>query len=671
MRKNVLRAPAVPLITVDPYFSVWSNSDKLYDDVTRHWTGRTHSLCGHIYVDGELYRFMGDHSKRGGRGLADFPPIPQKSVKIRPLTTIYTFETKKIRLTLEFMTPLLLDDMMLMSRPISYITYRIEALDGQKHNVMLFFDVSAALATNWGHEKVTIGKTDYSVTASMGEENMLKTRGDDHRIDWGTLHLIAPDFETAAYSHYARVQILRLLLRDRQNVFTKEQAPTEIPKMVKTEPGTVADLPLNQTQLCAHKVIELCGEASGFLCVGYDDIKSIQYFGENIEAYWRKDGDTFADIAKKAIEEYDSIVARVNDFDKKLMAKAQRLSPRYRDIVSVAYRQSVSAHKLTWHDGEVQFFSKENFSNGCIATVDVTYPSIPLFLIYNPTLVEGMLNPIFKLLEKGLWHFDFAPHDVGTYPLANGQVYGMNLEDTMLKQMPVEECGNMLLCVAALCRARKDISYFEKHFDVLKKWADYLVSVGYDPDNQLCTDDFAGHLAHNVNLSAKGILGLAAFDMMCKEAGCERGDYLEKAKEYAASWEKHAKEGDHYKLAFDRENSWSIKYNLVWDKFFEFGLFSDEVYKTEIAYYKKMLRNYGLPLDCRADYTKSDWQMWSTRLTDDKEYFDEICERMWQFLNETPDRVPFTDWYYTTTPNHRSFQARSVQGGLFINLLKF
>jgi hypothetical protein len=301
--------------------------------------------------------------------------------------------------------------------------------------------------------------------------------------------------------------------------------------------------------------------------------------------------------------------------------------------------------------------------------VDVTYPSIPLFLIYNPTLVEGMLNPIFKLMEKGLWKYDFAPHDAGTYPLANGQVYGMNLEDPLVKQMPVEECGNMILCVAALCRARKEIGYFKKHYDVLKKWADYLVGVGYDPDNQLCTDDFAGHLAHNVNLSAKGILGLAAFDMLCREAGLDCGNYMEKAKEYAADWEKYAKEGDHYRLAFDREDSWSIKYNLVWDKFFGFGLFSDEVYEKEIAYYKKMLHTYGLPLDCRSDYTKSDWQMWSTRLTDDKEYFNEICERMWQFLRNTPDRVPFTDWYFTTEPYHRGFQARSVQAGLFINLM--
>ena len=413
---------------------------------------------------------------------------------------------------------------------------------------------------------------------------------------------------------------------------------------------------------------------TAFLMLCYDDVKSIQYFGENIDAYWRKNGDSFMDMMIKARDEYAEILQRVETFENQLLKRAGMLSPKYAQIVALAYRQAISGHKLTWHDGELQFFSKENYSNGCIATVDVTYPSIPLFLVYNPTLVEGMLNPIFKMVDKGLWDYEFAPHDAGTYPLANGQAYGYGGDrDPLWAQMPVEECGNMILCTAALCRAKGDYSYFEKHDAILKQWADYLVRTGWDPENQLCTDDFAGHLAHNVNLSAKAICALAAFAELLRAVGREEEAkvYAAAARDFASHWEEAAFDGDHYRLAFDQPGTWSIKYNLVWDKLLNLNLFPQKVYDLELAYYKTRMNPYGLPLDNRADYTKSDWQMWSTVLSADREYFEMIVDRMWNFLNEAVVRSPFTDWYHTSKPYQVSFQARTVQGGLFINLLKF
>lgn len=670
------RAPAVPLATVDPFFNIWSNADTLAGDVTHHWTNQRHHLCATLSVDGKMFSIMGKLQPDSTRYQTEYELLPQTGVDIRPLTTVYTFENDTVALTLSFMTPLLPDDLELLSRPISYISYTLKAKDGKEHECALFFDVAAELATCTVRDKVTLGKTYYSITASMGNEKMLKVSGDDHRIEWGTLHLMAPTFDLKFYTQQSRSIMLHIFGAEDRKAAVKNPLNYTTPNlrdkglpMQETEAVIRDSFPL----LCADKTFVLSDKEEGFIAIGYDDVKSLQYFEENIEAYWKKDGKRFEDIARSAIADYADIVRKADAFDAQLCEKAAALSPAYRDIVALAYRQTVSGHKLTYFDGEIQFVSKENYSNGCAATVDVTYPSIPLFLIYNPKLVEGMLNPIFKLVEKGLWHFDFAPHDAGRYPLVNGQVYGFNHPnvDPFVKQMPVEECGNMLLCVAALCKAENDASYFEKHFDMLRQWADYLVGIGYDPESQLCTDDFAGHLAHNCNLSIKGIMGLAAFDMLCTMCGKDGSAYLKAAKKYAAQWEEHAADGDHYRLAFDQPGSWSIKYNLVWDKLFGFGIFSDEVAEKEIAFYKTKFNDYGLPLDNRADYTKSDWQMWSTCLTDDKEYFTMICDHMHRFLCETPDRIPFTDWYFTSTPYHRGFQARTVQGGLFLPLLKF
>jgi hypothetical protein len=371
-----------------------------------------------------------------------------------------------------------------------------------------------------------------------------------------------------------------------------------------------------------------------------------------------------------------------DEFDAKLTAETSRFGENYKNIAALAYRQAISAHKLVKDtEGNILFLSKENDSNGCIATLDVTYPSIPLFLKYCPELVKGMLRPIIKFAKSDAWKYDFTPHDAGQYPLCNGQVYGAQslfltgggnrgnrfTADLLLAgQMPVEEAGNMLLCLAAVKKYKNgDQTLFDENKELMKQWVDYLVQFGYDPANQLCTDDFAGHLARNCNLSLKAILGIAAYSELSGDAS-----YMEIAKKYAKQWEidaKAAHEGT--RLTFDGENGWSLKYNIVWDSLLGYNLFSDEVKKNEIKVYTSKMNRYGVPLDSRSDYTKIDWLMWSTCIWRDKDYFDAVCQSIVNMINETLDRVPLTDWYYTSTADYRAFRNRTVVGGLFINLL--
>lgn len=676
MNKN-FRAPAVPLITHDPMFSLWSFSDKLADDTVRHWDGKRKHMFGLLIIDNVIYNFLGkvhteDHYHPG------FRSMEQTGCQIRPMSTVYTFENELVNLEVTFTSPLLLNDLMLLSRPISYISYRITPKDTAPHKVEVHFGFTGEMCVDSNEQKVFLNVTPHSAYFSSGDENMLKRSGDGHRMEWGEFHVIAPQAFMDWMGLRRYLQLLRNQYSDPKNYVNTLGTLSDFGPQGYTRYNKVPVYPYYPTIVAMCKYETAGEQIADHIGVGYNDIKSIQYFGQNIEAYWRKDGDTFDDIMTKSIREYPEVMAKVKAFEDDLLEKAGKISSKYADIVSANYRLAISAHKLTWHDGELQFFSKENYSNGCIATVDVTYPSVPLFLMYAPELVEGMLNPVFKLVYKGLWDYEFAPHDVGQYPIANGQIYGYEIHNRKIKdpiayQMPVEECGNMLLCVAGVCYAGKDFSYFEKHYEILKQWADYLVKIGYNPDNQLCTDDFAGHLAHNCNLSVKEICGLGAMAKMLADTGKaeEAAYYRAQAENMAASWEKEAFDGDHYRLAFDQEGTWSMKYNMVWDKLLDLNLFSQQVYDLELAYYKKMMCAYGLPLDSRCDYTKTDWQMWSTVLFNDKEYTDMIVERMWSFMTDSPDRVPFCDWNFASYPKIRGFQARSVQGGLFINLLKF
>ena len=157
----------------------------------------------------------------------------------------------------------------------------------------------------------------------------------------------------------------------------------------------------------------------------------------------------------------------------------------------------------------------------------------------------------------------------------------------------------MLLCVAAVCKAENSIEYAVKHKEILTRWTDYLVSVGWNPENQLCTDDFAGHLAHNCNLSIKGILGIAAWAKLLGQMGEKEQEqkYRAEAEKLAREWEKAAFDGDHYRLTFDGEGTWSLKYNLVWDTLLDLNVFDRKVAETEVKYYLTKMNPYGIPLD--------------------------------------------------------------------------
>ncbi|KAA6302997.1 MAG: hypothetical protein EZS26_000892 [Candidatus Ordinivivax streblomastigis] len=774
--KSDLRAPAYPLITIDPYTSAWAFTDNLYDSSVKHWTGKDFPLLGVIKVDGETYRFMGEevaemevvvptseqeewagkytttkpssnwmnekfndagwktangafgtiskytetmaktdwmdehiwvrrtvdipaglaekdiyllYSNDDGaifyingvevfdtgdrcnknaivklsqeavqalrqgenvlaaycqnpvaNGLLDFGILvakqqaalfeqtaTQKSVDVQATQTHYSFTCGAVDLELTFTAPLLMNDLDLLSRPVNYITYKTISTDGKAHDVELYFEASANWALNTPYQKSVSEAIErdgliYLKTGSA-EQNILAKKGDDVRIDWGYFYLVAEKENT----EYA----------------------TEGKKLALTQKvGTVKN-------------------AAGKIMLGYDDIYSIQYFGENLRPYWNRSGekDIFSVFAT-ANAEYASLLKKCTAFDNQLMADARKAGGKeYAELCALAYRQSIAAHKLVEApNGDLLFLSKENFSNGSIGTVDITYPSAPLYLLYNPELVKGLMNHIFYYSESGNWTKPFAAHDVGTYPMANGQTYGGD--------MPVEESGNMLILTAALAVLEGNAAYAEKHWDVLTVWTDYLVKEGLDPENQLCTDDFAGHFAHNANLSVKAILAIASYghlaNMLNKKDVAD--EYTQKAQEMAQKWIQMADGGDHYRLTFDQADSWSQKYNLVWNKLLKMNIFPEEVAQKELAYYLTKQIEYGLPLDNRKTYTKADWIIWTATMSNDTATFHQFISPLYKFVNETNSRVPMSDWYWADKAEQVGFQARSVVGGYFIKLLE-
>lgn len=625
-----LRAPATPLITIDPYFSVWSFKDELNDGETVHWTGKPNAVTGVLQLDGREYLFMGDRKNMG--------KMAQTGCEINAMSTIYTFTVESVELKLIFTSPLLLDDLKVMSRPVSYLKAEVRSLDSRPRNVRINLYVSDDLCVNNRNERETGGELlameNVMVCARMGStsQQVLNRAGDDVRIDWGYFYL------AAKYG---------------------------CPEICIRKQGEA-------TELEASAVLDTAGQNHALFAFAYDDIYSIQYFGQNLKGFWTRESEDIKEIIGRAFDQYDDIMRRCSLFSEELYNRAAASGgSKYAELLLLAYRQVIAAHKLCADkDGELLFISKECFSNGCAATVDVTYPSIPMFLLYNPELVKGMLRPVFKYAASDVWCHDFAPHDAGTYPLLNGQVYGggTNLED----QMPIEECGNMLVTVAALSLAGGSFDFAAEYLPLLKQWAEYLIRNGADPENQLCTDDFAGHLAHNCNLAAKAVMGIASFGIIMENlSGSEESRvYYNTAREMAKSWtERAVNEDGTFRLTFDKPGTFSMKYNLIWDRIFKTGLFPEEVLDAELKSYFRHINTYGMPLDNRAAYTKSDWLVWSAALMPGKSDFEKMIEPLWKAYNESESRVPMSDWYDTLTAKQVGFQHRSVQGGLFIKLL--
>ena len=400
------------------------------------------------------------------------------------------------------------------------------------------------------------------------------------------------------------------------------------------------------------------GVASRHAILAYDDDYSIQFFGQNLRAWWKRSGMTSDEMLALAEKEYSQLLGRCEKFDSEIMSDLENAGgPEYATLGALAYRQALAAQKLVADkNGQPLMFSKENNSNGCIGTVDVLYPAAPQLLLFSPTLMKASLVPIMEYSASPRWKFPFAPHDLGTYPLANGQVYGGG-ERTEDNQMPVEESGNMLILLAALARVEGNAKFSEKYWPQISEWADYLAAKGFDPESQLSTDDFAGHLAHNVNLSAKAIEALAATadlaDQLDRPADATK--YRNLAKEFAQRWITEARDGDHYRLAFDKPGTWSQKYNLVWDRILGYNLFPQSVIDTELAYYKTRMNAYGLPLDSRRDYTKMDWIVWTATMAQNRSDFDALVNPIVKFLDATPDRVAMTDWFHTENPRQAGF----------------
>jgi hypothetical protein len=482
--------PAFPLITHDPYFSIWSTTNQLTASTTKHWTGADHSLIGMLKVDGVAYRFLGkagssfktivpasdelnyeaaytteapadgwmkpgfddSYWKKGSApfgndkaisktiwltkdiwvrrefsintfdlnklflklqhdddvevylngepvyqtkgwtskfifipineaiktklqkeknilaihvinnvggawldaGIVDEPMIAvdtavqtaiQNKVTVNATQTAYAFTCGKVALSLTFTSPLLIHELDILARPVSYINASVQSVDGAAHSVQLYLGASTDIAANLPSQQMSARQYRSGSLAVLKAgtiaQPVLKNKGDDLRIDWGFMYIATSASKNIQQSISTDDNGSKgFLLSENNNLLGKHLVLNTTVNM-----GLIGNKAKNQLFL-----------------IGYDDRYSVQYFSQNLLPWWKqKVGASMEQQLTLAANEYPAIIKKCETLNHSIYNDAFKAGGKnYATICELAYRQTIAAHKLVKSpEGEILFYLKK------------------------------------------------------------------------------------------------------------------------------------------------------------------------------------------------------------------------------------------------------------------------------------------------------------------------
>jgi hypothetical protein len=679
-----IRPPAVPLAVRQPYLSTWlpatllpGNSPQFWQGSPDHLDGTAASptgMVGLVRIDGVAYLFMGDGKivraiPDGNHGpqrtVEDFPrAMQQTALRVTATRSCFTLQGGGVELSVDFLSPVEPGDARRQSIPMSYVRVSARSADGAAHAVQIYMEITGDWASGDHSQEVVVARGDSTVartwTLALAKPQLLT---EQHEFAaWGQVVWSTPRREGVSLQAGDRLKVRQRFVEGGSLDDSNGAARATI----KSLPAMAMAVDLGR-----------CGSSatSADFVVGQVREQSINYLGRPLSALWTRHFsdwkamlDFFHGDAAAARERADVLDARI-----RRDARAAG-GEHYEGLCVLSLRQAYGGTELVLGpDGSPWAFLKEISSDGNVSTVDVLYPASPVWMYLDPDYLRMLLLPLLDYAEKGGWPKAFAEHDVGSsYPQASGH------NDGKEEDMPVEETGDMLIMMAAYLRRipRANARTFaSRHYPLLKKWAAYLEKNLPDPGFQNQTDDFAGSIAHSVNLTLKGIVALAAIGQVAELVGqtSDATHYQRRAREDMAYWAKRAKDpkAPHLDLTYHDaggQGTWGTLYNGFADSLLGTGLIPSEIRSMQASWYRQQCNAFGLPLQVPHSYAKSDWELFTAAWLADQPVAQDLIDRVYAYADTTPDRVPFCDLYNTVTGRRVGFEARPVQGGIFAPL---
>ncbi|MHB1782962.1 MAG: glutaminase family protein [Acidimicrobiales bacterium] len=671
-----IRPPAVPLIVRQPYLSTWLGATALPGTWETFWSGQVTAIGGLVRIDGESYMFAGAPAivldiPNGGH-----PPqstvtgfqkaLTQTSLEVTPTRSIFILKGGGIEMTVEYLSPVEPGKLKLQSVPMAWFLLGIRSLDSQSHSVSVYVDISGEWLSGNRSQQFTWRHATRAFSGGMLQVWSLELTTQqplveiNQQAEWGTVVWAT---------------------RDRPDL-TYESGPADAVRAQFVRNGTLRDRSdPNYTVINDHfpvfayavdlGKVDQTTRSLGY-SIGQVRTPALSYLGQDLQPLWRRYWTDWPEMLSDFHADLTDTSRRASVLDARIGRAARAIGGiEYEGLCTIALRQAYGGTELVvGPDGTPWAFLKEISSDGDTSTVDVIFPASPVWMYLDPTYLSLLLKPLLAYAKSGNWTAPWAPHDLGPYPTATG--YPNNGGENM----PMEESANMIIMATAYAQAAPGAiseAYLKDHYETFRKWATYLTEHLPDPGFQNQTDDFAGLIAHSVNLAVKGIIAVAAMGQIAAivRRHSDAAHFRDRASHFIATWISRSQDPSdtHIDLTYNGDGhgdgTWGTTYNAFADSLLGTGLIPKHVRAEQADYYLRMSNIFGLPLQVPHSYAKSDWELWTAAWLKNFPIKTDLIRRVYLYANTTASRVPFSDLYDTISGNQVAFQARPVQGGVF------
>ncbi|KAF8974432.1 DUF1793-domain-containing protein [Flammula alnicola] len=631
-----------PLAVRSPYLSAWlaQGSGAALNDVwPTFWTGQIVGWAGFAKVDGKPFSFLGDPNVPG----AVFTKAVQKSSTFTSTQSTFVLSTGPVDLTVTFLSPVEPTDLVKQSIPFAYMTVSAASTDGSSHSVQVYSDISAEWVS--GDNSLTVNWTTIAGNIVTHQVQLARqipfTEVNDH-TQYGS-------------AFYSTMNTINTTFQSGADVVVRAQFINNgrLANTLDTNFRAIQD---------SWPVFGLSHDLGSVISATDPVVFSVGHIREPALQYIIANGATQPRSLYFWSQFSSLLTCRAQAFDSKVANDANKISADYASVVALSIRQALGATEITlsknadgsFNTNDVIVFMKEISSDGNVNTVDVIFPAWPVLLYTNPALGKFLLEGLFRYQATGQYPNKWSVHDLGPrYPNATGHNDGQD------EAMPVEESGNMVIMALSYAQKTGDNSQIQQYLALLNQWTQFLITDSLIPANQISTDDFAGSLANQTNLAIKGIIGIKAMSEINRLVGgnsATTANYSTIASNFVSQWQtlSASSSGQHLTLSYGDSASWGLSYNLFADKLLKLNLFPASVYT---------MQPFGVPLDTRHTYTKSDWEIWTAAIMSDTTARDLFISAVKKWASDGLSSQPLGDWYETTNGQPEGFRARPVVGG--------